>query len=43
MSIVASRSTLYQPPETVELKEQARLGLDEDAGFVIIAAWKKYA
>ena len=43
MSIVASRSTLYQPPGKVEVKEQGRLGLDEDAGFVIIAAWKKYA
>lgn len=42
MSIVESRSTLYQSPERVEHKEEPREGLDEHAGFAVIAARKNY-
>lgn len=42
MSIVEARSTLYQPPERVEHQEEPRKGLDEDAGFAVIAARKNY-
>lgn len=36
--ILTSASTLYQTPEGLAEFEEARPGLDEDAGFVIIAA-----
>ena len=36
--ILKSASTLYQPPETLAQFEQAKAGLDEQAGFVVIAA-----
>lgn len=36
--ILTSASTLYQAPEELEKLEQARPGLDEQAGFVVIAA-----
>ena len=36
--ICTSASTLYQPPEKLVELEQASLGMDEDAGFVVIAA-----
>jgi len=43
MTIIESRSTLYQPPGLVEQKELPREGLDENAGFVILSARKNYA
>lgn len=36
--IFTSASTLYQTPEQLEKFESARPGLDENAGFVVIAA-----
>jgi ubiquinone/menaquinone biosynthesis C-methylase UbiE len=36
--ILKSASTLYQAPEELEEFEEARPSLDEDAGFVVIAA-----
>jgi SAM-dependent methyltransferase len=36
--ICASASTLYQAPEELEEFEEARIGMDEEAGFVVIAA-----
>ncbi len=36
--IFTSASTLYQTPEQLENFEEARPGLDENAGFVVIAA-----
>ena len=41
MSIVASRSTLYQAPEHVEYLESPLELLDERAGFAVIAARKE--
>jgi hypothetical protein len=42
MSNIESSSTLCQPLERVEQKEESRKGLDEDAGCAVIAARKSY-
>ena len=40
MSIIESRSTLYQLPGNVEYMERPMMSLDEQAGFVVIVARK---
>ena len=42
MNIIEHRSTLYQPPGQVAYEEQPGEALDEQAGFVVIAARKKH-
>jgi len=39
--VVEARSTLYQPPGSVKNSEQPRHILDEQAGFVVLAARRK--
>ncbi|MDA8165236.1 MAG: methyltransferase domain-containing protein [Desulfobacteraceae bacterium] len=41
LTMVASRSTLFQPPERLQGVEASRPGLDPGAGFVVLAAAKR--